>query len=209
MKQTIQTRCVFPIITLLSIFLLSLTSPLQAGKKKAVITKSVNGCWQICQVKGQNIAAQDNLCFINFDCLSKKMNGFAACNYIYGKFTFKARKKTLEFGPTASTRMSCPEIQTENEILDCLRQTRQFAILSNDLKGSNCLSPRRVLQTPSFSIDIRLLKQIERETYTIRLKGMNILDKTNQTFSFINSFNISTLEHRMGRYVYSIRKLLI
>ena len=85
----------------------------------------------------------------------------------------------------------------------------KVAILSNDLKGSNCLSPRRVLQTPSFSIDIRLLKQIERETYTIRLKGMNILDKTNQTFSFINSFNISTLEHRMGRYVYSIRKLLI
>ena len=103
----------------------------------------------------------------------------------------------------ARSEASMKEFSQENDL------RHKVAILSNDLKGSNCLSPRRVLQTPSFSIDIRLLKQIERETYTIRLKGMNILDKTNQTFSFINSFNISTLEHRMGRYVYSIRKLLI
>lgn len=85
----------------------------------------------------------------------------------------------------------------------------KIAILSNDLKECNCLTPRRVFQTTSFSLDIRLLKHIGKENYTVRLKGLNILSKTNQAFSFINSSNISTLEHRMGRYVYSIRKLLI
>lgn len=85
----------------------------------------------------------------------------------------------------------------------------KVAILSNDLKGSNCLTPRRIFQTTSYSIDVRLLKHIEKESYSIRLKSMNLLNKTNQTYSFINSSNISTLEHRMGKYVYSIRKLLI
>ena len=69
----------------------------------------------------------------------------------------------------ARSEASMKEFSQENDL------RHKVAILSNDLKGSNCLSPRRVLQTPSFSIDIRLLKQIERETYTIRLKGMNML----------------------------------
>lgn len=105
--------------------------------------------------------------------------------------------------PLAQSEASMKEISQENDL------QHKVAILSNDLKECNCLTPRRVFQTSSFSLDIRLLKHIEKENYTVRLKGMNILSKTNQTFSFINSSNISTLEHRMGRYVYSMRKLLI
>ena len=184
MKQTIQTRCVFPIITLLSIFLLSLTSPLQAGKKKAVITKSVNGCWQICQVKGQNIAAQDNLCFINFDCLSKKMNGFAACNYIHGKFAFKARKKTLEFAPIASTRMSCPEIQTENAILDCLRETRQFAILNSDTS----MHPVLNLMDANGKILLGLVKMMPLDgKWKVTKVNDSLVDENKEVSLFFNS----------------------
>ena len=54
----------------------------------------------------------------------------------------------------ARSEASMKEFSQENDL------RHKVAILSNDLKGSNCLSPRRVLQTPSFSIDIRLLKQI-------------------------------------------------
>lgn len=120
---------------------------------------------------------------------------------------FLAPETPLSSGDEAMPLAQSEAIMKGNSQEDDLQH--KVAILSNDLKECNCLTPRRVFQTTSFSLDIRLLKHIEKENYTVRLKGMNILNKTNQTFSFINSSNISTLEHRMGRYVYSMRKLLI
>ena len=101
----------------------------------------------------------------------------------------------------------------ENAFMNEDSQTKDFQhkieILSNELKGSNCLTPRRAFQTISHSFDIRFLKHIEKEHALMRLKNVNQLNKIYQTYSYINSSHISTLEHRMGKYVYSLRKLII
>ena len=53
-------------------------------------------------------------------------------------------------------------------------------ILTCDLKDSNCLTPRRTVQTVSNTINIRLLKIEEKTIQYFRLKEINLLRKVSE-----------------------------
>lgn len=85
----------------------------------------------------------------------------------------------------------------------------RLEILSNELKESNCLTPRRNIQTSGFSFDLRILKNVERALRDIRLKEINQLCKVSEDVSLSQTINFYTLLSRMGYRVYSLRKILI
>lgn len=82
-------------------------------------------------------------------------------------------------------------------------------ILGNDLKGSNCLTPRRTIQNVSNTFNIRLLKIEERATQYFRLKEINLLRKVSEVVTTHQTINFSTLLCRMGYHVYALRKIII
>ena len=202
MKQTSLSYHLFQTLILpivLSFCVSSFSSLQAASKKKNVVIKSVEGCWQICQAKGQDIPVEENLCFLNFDCLTKKMNGFASCNYIHGKFQFKAKKKTLEFAPIASTRMACPQAGIENEVLDCLQQTRHFSIKSNDTLPHPILE----LIDAQGNILLSLAKMMPIDgKWTINQANDSVLDTTKDIFLFFNSAQ-KTVHGKLGCNTFS------
>lgn len=53
-------------------------------------------------------------------------------------------------------------------------------ILSSDLKGCNCLTPRRSIQNVSNTLNIRLLKIEEKAIQYFRLKEINLLRKVSE-----------------------------
>lgn len=82
-------------------------------------------------------------------------------------------------------------------------------ILSNELKESNCLTPRRNIQASGFSLDLRIHKTAERLLQYIRLKGENQLCKVSENVSAYQTINFSSLLCRMGYHIYALRKILI
>lgn len=85
----------------------------------------------------------------------------------------------------------------------------RLEVLSNELKGSNCLTPRRNIQTSNFSFELRVLKNVEKTLRDMRLKEVNQLCKVSEDVSIGQTINVSTLLCRMGYHVYSLRKILI
>ena len=74
-------------------------------------------------------------------------------------------------------------------------------ILSSDLKGCNCLTPRRSIQNVSNTLNIRLLK--------IEEKAIHLLRKVSEEVTICQTINFSTLLCRMGYHVYGLRKIII
>ena len=64
-------------------------------------------------------------------------------------------------------------------------------ILSSDLKGCNCLTPRRSIQNVSNTLKINLLRKVSEEV------------------TICQTINFSTLLCRMGYHVYGLRKIII
>lgn len=82
-------------------------------------------------------------------------------------------------------------------------------ILRDDLKGNNCLTPRRSIQNVSNTLNIRLLKIEERAIRYFRLKEINLLRKVSEEVTICQTINFSTLLCRMGYHVYGLRKIII
>lgn len=86
---------------------------------------------------------------------------------------------------------------------------RRFEVLSNELKSSNCLTPRRVFQTTSNTINVRIFKNMEKLLQDLRLRGENLSQRVSQHISNYQIVNLSTLLCRMGQHVFTLRKLII
>ncbi len=86
---------------------------------------------------------------------------------------------------------------------------RRFEVLSNELKSSNCLTPRRISQTANNTIEIRIWKNMEKSLQDMRLRGVNQLHRVSQHISTYQIINLSTLLCRMGEHVFALRTLII
>ena len=82
-------------------------------------------------------------------------------------------------------------------------------VLSSELKGSNCLTPRRVVQHTSNTLNIRLFKYQEKFSQYFRLKGEDLLQKVSEEVTICQTTNLSTLLCRNGYHVYALRRIII
>lgn len=82
-------------------------------------------------------------------------------------------------------------------------------VLSSDLKGSTCLTPRRTIQASTSTFNIRLFKCEEKTLQYFRLKEINQLRKVSESVSTCQTINVSTLLCRMGYHIYALRKIII
>ena len=106
-----------------------------------------------------------------------------------------------------------PDLSAQKEAIMMEKGTadmqHNLEILTSDLKGSNCLTPRRTVQTVSNTINIRLLKIEEKTIQYFRLKEINLLRKVSEEVTICQTINFSTLLCRMGYHVYGLRKIVI
>lgn len=102
-------------------------SPAEAATKKVLTIGTLSGEWQVIEMQGRNLPESENLFSLNLDCMKKSVAGFTGCNYLNGKFEFKARKNRLQFQNLASTRMACPLSETENRLIRALNTVCTYA----------------------------------------------------------------------------------
>ena len=96
--------------------------------EKAVPLASINGEWNIIEVNGSKVAPGESrtLPFIAFDTATGRVSGNSGCNRMMGTFDVNAKPGSLELGAMASTRMMCPDMTTEKNVLSALAQVKGY-----------------------------------------------------------------------------------
>lgn len=104
-----------------------------SSSKKAMNTAILNGEWNIVEVEGNQIAAsgQQKTPVIGFDLAQKRIYGNSGCNRMMGTFEADSLNPgKLKFGPIAGTRMACPDMNVEKNVLAALEKVQAFDVLS-------------------------------------------------------------------------------
>lgn len=117
----------------LGIVCMSLTMVSCGCCKKAACSTSLNGEWNIVEVDGKAISSADERSapFIGFNFADKRIYGNSGCNRMMGTFTVDSLKPSLlSFGPIAGTRMMCPDMTTERNVLGALEKVKSFEVIS-------------------------------------------------------------------------------
>jgi len=94
----------------------------------------LNGPWQVVAINGKEIDVADAR--LVFDVAANTVTGNAGCNRLNGELTRNPRlSSSVQFSNLATTRMTCPDIETESALLIALeevthaRQEKNAAVL--------------------------------------------------------------------------------
>jgi Heat shock protein len=96
--------------------------------EKAIPLSSIDGEWNIIEVNGSKVTPGESktLPFISFDTASGRLSGNSGCNRMMGNFDVNAKPGSLSLEGVASTRMMCPDMTTERNVLGALAQVKGY-----------------------------------------------------------------------------------
>ena len=96
--------------------------------EKAVPLSSINGEWDIIEVNGSKVTPGESrmLPFITFDTATGRLSGNSGCNRMMGGFDVNAKPGSLELKGIAGTKMMCPDMTVENNVLNALAQVKGY-----------------------------------------------------------------------------------
>lgn len=130
-----------------------------ASTKNAASVSALNGEWDIIEINGAAVvpAPGQTFPYVGFDATSGKVYGNSGCNRLMGTFDTAAKPGKLELGPMGSTRMMCPDMANEKNVLAGLAQVKKFKKLGDNqiaLCGKSLKRPVLVLQkrAPQMSV---------------------------------------------------------
>lgn len=88
----------------------------------------LEGEWNIVELNGNALNPADTHQFIVFDMNRKSVSGNAGCNRMMGQLEFSdAQKNIIKFPQLVTTRMACPDMSGEQELLQTLDKVVRFA----------------------------------------------------------------------------------
>ena len=90
----------------------------------------IKGKWRIVTVFGENISVSDQTPFITFDTDNSRISAFAGCNRLSGGIK-GGEGNAISISDVISTRMACPDMATEQNVLTALGQVGSFGISIN------------------------------------------------------------------------------
>lgn len=98
----------------------------------------LEGEWNVAKVYGQTVKTAEGgqAPALNIDTKANRLGGNAGCNRVMGNIEQgKNGAQSLSFGQPATTRMACPDMETERQVLAALTEVRSFGKLRNGNVG--------------------------------------------------------------------------
>lgn len=101
------------------------------SSKSAVTFSSISGEWNIIEINGSAVvpAPGQEFPYIGFDTEKGRVYGTGGCNRFMGTFDLQAAPGTLSLSPLGSTRMMCPDMSGEQNVLAALGQVKKYRTL--------------------------------------------------------------------------------
>ncbi len=99
-----------------------------ASTKNAATLSSLGGEWNIIEINGSAVVPAPNqeFPFIGFDTKNGKVYGNSGCNRLMGAFDVNAKSGQIDLGALGSTRMACPDMTVEQNVLAALGQVKKY-----------------------------------------------------------------------------------
>lgn len=126
--------------------------------EKAAPLSSINGEWNIIEVNGSKVTPGESrtLPFIAFDTATGRVSGNSGCNRMMGGFDVNAQPGSIELKNMASTRMMCPDMTTENNVLNAIAQVKSYKKAGKDKMYLCNASNRPVMVLEKKEADVKL-----------------------------------------------------
>lgn len=86
---------------------------------------------------------------------------------------------------------------------------KRFEQLGKDMRNSNCLTPRRHVQSNYTPSHLRIVRNAVRLIQDIRLKEASQLQRVSEQVTLCQTTNYSILLRRLGYRIYALRKIII
>lgn len=99
--------------------------------RQTMTTESLNGEWNIMTINGKEVKTDNgnDAPFIGFNTAENLIYGSTGCNRLTGGLSADdAAKGTIDLSRMGSTRMMCPDMQTEQQVLGALGTVKTFSI---------------------------------------------------------------------------------
>lgn len=97
--------------------------------KKAVVASisDFDGEWGVVEMNGKTLNPDETHQVLVFDIARQSLSGNAGCNRLMGKIEYTdAYKNIVKFPQVATTRMACPDMSGESELLEALNKVVRF-----------------------------------------------------------------------------------
>ena len=97
--------------------------------KKAVVASfsDLDGEWGVVEMNGKTLNPEETHQVLVFDVARQGLSGNAGCNRLMGKIEYNdAYRNIIKFPQVATTRMACPDMSGERELLEALNKVVRF-----------------------------------------------------------------------------------
>ena len=142
------------------------------SSKEVIAVSALNGEWSIVEINGSAVSpdADQNLPYIGFDASTGKIYGNSGCNRMMGSFDRNAKPGELDLGTIAGTRMMCPDMTTEQNVLNALKNVKGYKKNGTDkIALTNSHKRPVIILSPRKSVD--LITSLEGEWRIAEIKG--------------------------------------
>lgn len=143
MKKILVTFCLAAVMT-------GLTS---CGSSKYVTASvaDIDGEWSIIEINGTAVVPAPGQAYpyIGFDQGTGRVHGNAGCNRLMGTFDVLAEPGHIDLSQLGTTRMMCPDMTVEQNVLNALAQVKRYVKLDDEniaLCGKSARRPILVLK---------------------------------------------------------------
>ena len=95
---------------------------------KSMAITELQGEWNVVSINNQAVNAEENSndVFIGFNTADASIYGCAGCNNMMGSFDVKAPNGELVLDKVGSTRMMCPDMETEDALFKAMAQVKGY-----------------------------------------------------------------------------------
>lgn len=124
---------IYPVAAFLSVFTFACSS------EKVITADELGGEWNIIEVNDKAVIVPEfqTMPFIGFDFAEMRIYGNSGCNNMMGSILVDSLQPgSLSFGPIAGTLMACPDMETEQAVLDGLQRIKTFKVLASESTGN-------------------------------------------------------------------------
>lgn len=101
------------------------------GSTRNLPLSSIEGEWDIIEINGTVVvpAPGQEFPYIGFDTRSGQLHGSSGCNRMMGSFSLDAKPGKMGLGTIATTRMACPDMSVEQNVLAALARVKKYKAL--------------------------------------------------------------------------------
>ena len=92
----------------------------------------IEGAWAVTDVEGRKVS-DDSGVTLTFDLKDLRIHGNAGCNVLNGRIVMNPDvQNAMAFTNVATTRMTCPEIELEQQVLGALSRVAAISAVNDD-----------------------------------------------------------------------------